>query len=128
QPFPTKPAGYDWQGVSVDTLLDFTPGLKAEAVKIAAQYKLGPIFTPPIVYGSNGGLKGVLTLPRSTGGSNWQGGAVDPETGMLYVSSVGLPGVAALVHDPKRNAMDYIGGGGGGGGGEGGGGQAAPPP
>jgi quinoprotein glucose dehydrogenase len=127
QPFPTKPAGYDWQGVSLDTLIDFTPELKAEAVKIASQYKLGPLFTPPIVYGSNGGLKGTLTMPRSTGGSNWQGGAVDPETGMLYVSSVGLPGSASLVHDPKRNAMDYIGGGGGGAAAEGRA-PAGPPP
>ena len=123
QPFPTKPAAYEYQGTSLDLLIDYTPELKAEAIKIASQYKLGPLFTPPTVAGS-GGLKGVLTLPRSTGGTNWQGGAVDPETGMLYVSSMGLPSVGAVVHDPRRNSMEYIGGGGGGG--EGGGGQTAP--
>ena len=82
--------------------------IKAEAIKVASQYKLGPIFTPPIVAGT-GGFRGVLGLPAATGGANWQGGAVDPETGMLYVASVTSPSVGSLVHDPKRNAMDYFG-------------------
>ena len=50
-------------------------------------------------------------LPSTIGGANWQGGAADPETGVLYVGSMTVPSVLALVHDPKRNAMDYIGGG-----------------
>ena len=49
QPFPTKPPAYDYQGVEVENLIDFTPELHAEALKIAARYKLGPIFTPPPV-------------------------------------------------------------------------------
>ena len=48
QPFPTKPPAYDRQGVSLDDLIDFTPELRAEAVKLVAKYKLGPIFTPPV--------------------------------------------------------------------------------
>ena len=35
----------------VDDLIDFTPELKAEALKIVSQYKIGPIFTPPITRG-----------------------------------------------------------------------------
>jgi quinoprotein glucose dehydrogenase len=85
QPFPTKPAPFDRQGVSLDDVIDFTPELKAEAIKIASEYQLGPIFTPPSVFDANG-KKGTLQLPAATGGSNWQGGAVDPETGILYVS------------------------------------------
>lgn len=45
QPFPTKPAAFDRQGVSLDDLIDFTPEIKAEAVKIASRYKVGPLFT-----------------------------------------------------------------------------------
>jgi quinoprotein glucose dehydrogenase len=86
QPFPTRPAPFDRQGMTVDDLIDFTPDLNREARQLAAQYKLGPIYTPPIVAGTNG-LRGVLTLPTATGGANWQGGALDPETGALYVSS-----------------------------------------
>ena len=47
QPFPTRPAPFDRQGVSGDDLLDFTPELNAEARRIASEYQLGPIFTPP---------------------------------------------------------------------------------
>ena len=86
QPFPTKPPPFDRQGVSEDDLIDFTPELKAEALKMVSEWKLGPLYTPPIVAGT-GGKRGTLMLPNMTGGANWQGGAADPETGMLYVSS-----------------------------------------
>ena len=46
QPHPTRPPAYDHQGVTVDNLIDFTPELRAEAVKLLSRYKLGPIFTP----------------------------------------------------------------------------------
>jgi quinoprotein glucose dehydrogenase len=114
QPFPTKPPPFDRQGFTIDDLIDFTPELKAEAVKIASQYKLGPLFTPPIVAGSNG-LRGVLMLPNVSGGANWQGAAADPETGLLYVPSATDPGVGAVIKDPKRSSMDYVPGGGEGG-------------
>ncbi len=126
QPFPTKPPPFDRQGVTLDDLNDLTPELKEEAVRMAAEYKLGPIFTPPIVAGTNG-LKALLMTPTPTGGANWQGGAADPETGILYVSSATGISTMALVHDPARSNMNFVGGGGGGGGGRGGGPSGAPP-
>ena len=98
QPFPTKPAPFDRHGVTIDDLIDFTPELRAEAIRIASEYKLGSIFTPPIVAGSNG-LRGMLSLPALTGGSNWPGGAVDPETGIFYVVSSTNP--ASFSVDPS---------------------------
>ena len=86
QPFPTKPAPFDRQGLGPDDVIDFTPALKAEALRMLEDYTIGPLYTPPTLTGANG-RKGTLHLPNSTGGANWQGGAVDPETGMLYVSS-----------------------------------------
>jgi quinoprotein glucose dehydrogenase len=108
QPFPTKPAAFDRQGVTEADLIDLTPQIKAEALRIASQYKLGPVFTPPIVYDSNGGKKGTIQLPGAGGGANWHGAAADPEAGILFVPSVTAPYVSALVHDPKRSNMDYI--------------------
>ena len=34
QPFPTKPPAYDGQGLAIDDLIDYTPELRAEAVKV----------------------------------------------------------------------------------------------
>jgi quinoprotein glucose dehydrogenase len=110
QPFPTKPPAFDRQGVTLDDLIDFTPELNKEARELASQFKLGPIYTPPIVAGANG-QRGLLSLPNATGGANWQGGAADPETGVLYVSSGTMISASALIHDPQRSQMDYIGGG-----------------
>src|SRR5206468_2280555 len=62
QPFPTKPPAYDRQGVSIDDLIDFTPELRAEAMKTVERYKIGPIFTPPVVGEGGGGLS-VRGLP-----------------------------------------------------------------
>jgi len=119
QPFPTKPPAFEKQGTSLDDLIDFTPEIKAEAVKIAAQYKLGPLFTPPIV--STADKRGTLLSPSHVGGANWQGGAIDPETGMLYVASVANPDSLGLAPaDPKRSDMGYVGGGGRAGAGRGG--------
>jgi len=86
QPFPTRPAPYERQGVSLDDLIDFTPELKAEGARLASNYKLGPMFTPPVVSTRPGPLA-TLMLPSTTGGANWPGGAFDPETKMIYVYS-----------------------------------------
>ena len=106
QPFPTKPAPFDRQGVSEDDLIDFTPELKKEALEIGATYTLGPLFTPPTAVTETN--KGTLNLPGSQGGANWQGAAFDPETGYLYVSSSTVPTPIGLVHSPNLSNMDYV--------------------
>ena len=122
QPFPTRPAPFDRQGVSEADLIDWTPELKAEAVRIAGLHKIGPIFTPPIVAGA-GGKAGTLMLPNATGGANWEGGAFDPETGIAYIFSTTNLTRLSLINDPARSNMNYIQGGGGGGDDGGGGGR-----
>jgi len=110
QPFPTKPPAFELQGVQEKDLVDFTPEIKAEALKVASQYKLGPLFTPPIVRGTDG-KTGMVYVPN---GANWPGGSFDPETGILYIYSNTLTRLISLVNDPKRSDMDYINGAGGG--------------
>jgi quinoprotein glucose dehydrogenase len=108
QPFPTKPPAYDRQGVSLDDLIDFTPELKAEAVKAVSRYKIGPIFTPPVASTWEGPLS-TLMLPSLGGGTNWPGGSFDPETGIFYVFSATTVGQAGLlISDGKRSDMSYI--------------------
>ena len=46
QPFPTKPAPFDYQGVSIDDLIDFTPELRQMAVEAIQPYRWGPLFEP----------------------------------------------------------------------------------
>ena len=109
QPFPTRPAAFDRQGTSIDDLIDFTPAIKEEAIKIASQFKLGPLFTPPIVRDSNGKLA-TLLLPNHTGGANWPGGCMDAETGIMYVASLtNQDPLGVGVADPKRSDMGYVG-------------------
>jgi quinoprotein glucose dehydrogenase len=86
QPFPTKPAPFDRQGVSIDDLIDFTPSLRAEAVELVKKYRIGPIFTPPALVRPGGPIS-VLMLPMDVGGSNWPGGSFDPATNHLYIHS-----------------------------------------
>jgi len=111
QPFPTRPPPYDRQGVDPADLIDFTPELRAQAEEILAQLHYGPLYTPPTVP-VEGGTQGTLMVPGSLGGANWPGGAVDPESGYLYVQSATAPSVIALVSEPEVSDMDYIRGGG----------------
>ncbi|MGH9142843.1 MAG: pyrroloquinoline quinone-dependent dehydrogenase, partial [Vicinamibacterales bacterium] len=108
QPFVTKPPAFDRQGVSPDDVIDFTPELHAEGLKLLSRYKIGPIFTPPVVSNVNGPL-GTLVMPSVTGGANWQGGALDPETNQLYVYSVTAPSALGLVQpDPAKSDFGYV--------------------
>ena len=110
QPHPTKPAPYDRQGVSEADLIDFTPELNAEARAMLKEYKIGPLFTPPIVAGTDG-LRGTLQIPAAQGAALWQGAAWDPETHMLYVPSVTNMTNNALQPGGDRSDMSFIGGG-----------------
>ncbi|MGD9904124.1 MAG: pyrroloquinoline quinone-dependent dehydrogenase [Vicinamibacterales bacterium] len=80
QPFPTRPAPFEYQGLTEPDLVDFTPELRAAAVAAITAYRSGPLFTPP-------SLQGTLQRPGTTGGANWGGAALDPDTGILYVPS-----------------------------------------
>jgi quinoprotein glucose dehydrogenase len=109
QPFVSKPPAYDRQGFSEDDLIDFTPALRLEALKIAKNYKLGPLFTPPTMWRADG-TWGTLLMPGPTGGANWPGGCYDPETSILYVYSKSDPNVLAAVKngDLERSDLAYL--------------------
>src|SRR5262249_2905187 len=84
------------------------PALREEAVKVASRYKIGPIFTPPVVSTWPGPL-GTLMLPNATGGANWQGGAFDPETKMFYIFTNTAPTVLGLVKpEARRSDCEWV--------------------
>ncbi|MEO8098667.1 MAG: PQQ-binding-like beta-propeller repeat protein, partial [Acidobacteriota bacterium] len=111
QPFPTKPVALVPQGVTENDLVDFTPEIKAEALRVAKQFRLGGLYTPPSLAGGPDGTNGTLSAPSAVGGINWPGGAVDPVEDVLYVATEntlyraqvtpGTPGKGVLYHDTR---------------------------
>jgi quinoprotein glucose dehydrogenase len=100
QPIPSKPPAFDLQGIKIDDLIDFTPELRAEAIKALQGWTLGPIYTPPsLVTPTN---KGTIVVPGFGGGANWPGGASDPETGFVYVGSTTNPTAIGLEPNVDR--------------------------
>ena len=107
QPIPTKPPPVDRVEFGMDDLVDYTPAMRAAAEEIVSRYKLGTLYTPPTVAVADG-LLGMIQVPSSTGGVNWPGGSLDPETGILYVYTKTEVGTLGLINDPKRSDMDFI--------------------
>jgi len=104
QPIPTRPAPFELQGVTLDDLNDLTTALHAEALEIAKRFNLGPVYLPADAD------KGIIISPSPNGGANWQGAALDPEFGVLYVGSATEPRVLQLVRDARRcNGADFCG-------------------
>ena len=108
QPIPTKPPAYGRSGFSLDDVIDFTPELKAQALQIISKYKIGPLFTPPVVSKPEGPL-GTLDIGCCQGGTNWPGGSYDPQTHLLYVYGKSELGSLGLVPPAKgQSDMNYV--------------------
>ena len=104
QPFPTKPAAFDRQGFTEADLIDFTPELRAAALEAIQGFRLSEnVYTPSSLASAADGTKGVLSLPSATGGANWEGSAMDPETGMLYVPSRTALAVLSVEKDEQAD-------------------------
>ena len=103
QPFPTKPASVELQGVREDDLVDFTPELRQRARELFERYDAGPLYTPPTE-------RGAFLQPGVGGGPSWSGAGWDPETGMYYVTTMRLPAVVTLRQpNPYESRDRYVG-------------------
>ena len=93
QPFVTKPPAFDRQGVSTDDLIDFTPALREEAIKVASRYKIGPIFTPPTVSASMRGSRSSFAAAPACGSMNtaFNAPTVATLTSMTAAMSFAMP-------------------------------------
>lgn len=54
------------------------------------------MYQPPSLAAAPDGTKGTIILPGVQGGAQWEHGAADPETGLLYVGSATQPSLVAL--------------------------------
>ena len=105
QPIPTKPPAFELQGLSDDTLVNFTPELRREAEQLIEQFDSGPLFTPP-------SLRGTINIPGWGGGGWWTGAAFDPDSGLFYIPSATIPLVVQLQEaDPEKSNLRFVRGG-----------------
>jgi quinoprotein glucose dehydrogenase len=105
QPIPTKPPAFELQGLSDDTLVNFTPELRREAEQLIEQFDSGPLFTPP-------SLRGTINIPGWGGGGWWTGAAFDPDSGLFYIPSATIPIVVQLQEaDPEKSNLRFVRGG-----------------
>ena len=108
QPFPTKPPPFEYQGSSIDDLIDFTPELREIAVEAVRHHRLGGVYSPPML-SIEGGVQGTIQRPSLGGGANWMGSAVDPETGILYVPSTNTYSILKYITPEDDGAnLDYM--------------------
>ncbi|MGK0297390.1 MAG: glucose dehydrogenase [Gammaproteobacteria bacterium] len=108
QPVPSRPPAFTRQGLTEDDLIDFTPELREQALSVLEGTRFGSIYTPIEISNIDNGPRGTVTLPRSTGGGNWEGGSVDPQTGVLYITSQMSATVEGLMPPTEGVTVDYM--------------------
>jgi glucose dehydrogenase len=89
QPFPIKPAPYEFIGRSEEHLIDYTPEIKELARQRAMQQRLlVPPFNPPTHRGNAENAGPGRFCPGETGGTNiTHPPAADPTSGIIYIPS-----------------------------------------
>lgn len=86
QPFVTKPPAYSRTHVAESDLIDFTPELRAQAIKNLSQFRWEQTpYVPPT--GPESKLLGAINIANTSGGTNWPGAGFDPETGIFYTQA-----------------------------------------
>jgi len=107
QPHPPASLMYGRNAFSLDELIDFTPELRAEAVRNMERYKWYPgvVYNPPIV-GSTAGLLGAINMGNANGGTNWPGGGYDPELHVVFAQAATASIAAESVAPPPPGFSD----------------------
>jgi quinoprotein glucose dehydrogenase len=83
QPFVTKPPAFSRTHVTENDLIDYTPELRAQALKNLQKFRWEPVpYVPPV--GPESDKLGTINIGNTTGGINWPGSGFDPETGIFY--------------------------------------------
>jgi quinoprotein glucose dehydrogenase len=94
QPFPSKPPPFARQSFTAKDLNPFIePEERQQLVKQMEAARNQGLFTPP-------GVTDTVEMPGNNGGANFQGAAVDPAHGTLFVVSKDLPSMLKLELNP----------------------------
>ena len=99
QHFPTLPAPFARQQLTINDLTQRTPAAHAAALKTFNAYRPSHPFEAPNV------TKGTIIFPGVDGGGEWGGPAFDPQTGLLYVNSNEMAWLLKLV--PRSDQSLY---------------------
>jgi quinoprotein glucose dehydrogenase len=106
QPIPTNPPAYARNELKVpDDVIDFTPEMRRQGLEVLKRYKTGPIYNPPVA-GSVDGVLGAILVGNASGGTNWPGGGMDPETGIVYAQASASNVSGASVTQPPEGFSD----------------------
>jgi quinoprotein glucose dehydrogenase len=106
QPIPSRPPAYARNHLAVpDDVIDFTPEMRAAGLEILERFKTGPLYNPPVA-GSVDGVLGAIVVGNASGGTNWPGGGLDPDTGRVYVQAANAYVTGASVTEPPPGYSD----------------------
>lgn len=111
QPFPIKPAPYEFMGRTEEHLNDWSPQIKELARQRAvATGALVPPFNPPTHRGNPEGAGPGRFCPGETGGTNiTHPPAADPTTGIIYIPSHSGCGSRQLVPGTELDCFGQTG-------------------
>ncbi len=111
QPFPIKPAPYEFIGRSPEHLIDYTPQVRELALKRATEQGLfAPPFNPPVHRGNPDGVATGRFYPGETGGVNiTHPPAADPTTGIIYIASHSGGGARVVVPGKELDCFGQTG-------------------
>jgi quinoprotein glucose dehydrogenase len=96
QPYPVYTEPFSRQQLTKDDLNHLLGDSVYQNIKKRFEtYVYKGTFTPPTV-------EGTIAFPGTDGGGDWAGGAVDPETNVLYINSNEMAFVLNLVKSPNN--------------------------
>jgi quinoprotein glucose dehydrogenase len=96
QPFPSKPPPFARQSFTVKDLSPFMGDEEREQFRKEMEGARNQgLFTPPDVTNT-------VEMPGNNGGANFQGAAIDPERGTLFVISKDVPSMLKLELNPTE--------------------------
>jgi quinoprotein glucose dehydrogenase len=90
QPFPVKPAPLSRHHFDTSLVTDISKESHDFVMKEISKYSYGEIYHPQHT-------DGIVQIPGFRGGSEWSGGAFDPETNIMYIGANETPNIVQLV-------------------------------